>query len=100
MSGAAPTEAASAGRLAIPAQQQQFLAFDFGSKRTGVASGNRLLAHAPSPPAAAASPDPRSPLPSPPSLLPSGSPGLRPCTLSVLPGLDLPQPSVAPGPAR
>lgn len=43
MSGAAPTEAASAGRLAIPAQQQQFLAFDFGSKRTGVASGNRLL---------------------------------------------------------
>ncbi len=44
MSGAAPTEAASAARrLAIPAQQQQFLAFDFGSKRTGVASGNRLL---------------------------------------------------------
>lgn len=48
MSGAAPTEAASAsaGRLAIPAQQQQFLAFDFGSKRTGVASGNRLLGQA------------------------------------------------------
>jgi putative holliday junction resolvase len=33
-----------AGRLlrSIPAQQQSFLAFDFGEKRTGVASGNRL----------------------------------------------------------
>jgi putative holliday junction resolvase len=26
----------------IPSQQQSFLAFDFGEKRTGVASGNRL----------------------------------------------------------
>ena len=29
---------------AVPARFQQFLAFDFGLKRTGVASGNRLLA--------------------------------------------------------
>ncbi|MDA7415383.1 Holliday junction resolvase RuvX [Xenophilus arseniciresistens] len=28
---------------AVPAQHQSFLAFDFGTKRTGVASGNRLL---------------------------------------------------------
>ncbi len=28
----------------IPAQQQSFLAFDFGEKRTGVASGTRLTA--------------------------------------------------------
>ncbi len=28
---------------AVPAQHQTFLAFDFGLKRTGVASGNRLL---------------------------------------------------------
>lgn len=28
---------------ALPASQQQFLAFDFGAKRTGVASGNRVL---------------------------------------------------------
>ncbi len=33
-----------AGRLkrSVPAQQQSFLAFDFGEKRTGVASGTRL----------------------------------------------------------
>ncbi len=30
----------------IPAQQQSFLAFDFGEKRTGVASGNRLTSSA------------------------------------------------------
>ncbi|KAF1023405.1 MAG: putative pre-16S rRNA nuclease [Paracidovorax wautersii] len=36
-------EAASA---AVPSAQQSFLAFDFGPKRTGVATGNRLLAHA------------------------------------------------------
>jgi putative holliday junction resolvase len=37
-----------AGRLlrSIPAQQQSFLAFDFGVKRTGVASGTRLTATA------------------------------------------------------
>jgi putative Holliday junction resolvase len=29
-------------RRHIPSQQQSFLAFDFGEKRTGVASGNRL----------------------------------------------------------
>lgn len=31
---------------AVPASQQSFLAFDFGTKRTGAASGNRLLARA------------------------------------------------------
>ena len=33
-----------AGRAlrSVPAQQQSFLAFDFGTKRTGVATGNRL----------------------------------------------------------
>jgi putative holliday junction resolvase len=31
---------------AVPSHFQQFLAFDFGLKRTGVASGNRLLARA------------------------------------------------------
>lgn len=30
----------------VPATQQTFLAFDYGQKRTGVASGNRLLKHA------------------------------------------------------
>ncbi len=35
MSGAAPTEAASAVRLAVPAQLQTFLAFDFGSQTHG-----------------------------------------------------------------
>jgi putative holliday junction resolvase len=29
-------------KRSIPAQQQSFLAFDFGEKRTGVASGTRL----------------------------------------------------------
>jgi putative holliday junction resolvase len=29
-------------RRTIPPQQQSFLAFDFGEKRTGVATGNRL----------------------------------------------------------
>lgn len=33
----------SATAAAVPAQHQSFLAFDFGIKRTGVASGNRLL---------------------------------------------------------
>ncbi len=32
--------------VSVPAQHQTFLAFDFGLKRTGVASGNRLLAAA------------------------------------------------------
>ncbi len=30
----------------VPAHLQTFLAFDFGIKRTGVATGNRLLTHA------------------------------------------------------
>ena len=29
--------------VVVPAQHQSFLAFDFGTQRTGVASGNRLL---------------------------------------------------------
>jgi putative Holliday junction resolvase len=31
---------------AVPARFQSFLAFDFGTRRTGVASGNRLLSNA------------------------------------------------------
>lgn len=41
-----PTSSASAAhssRVQVPASQQQFLALDFGAKRTGVATGNRLL---------------------------------------------------------
>ena len=38
--------AASAARPDVPASLQSFLSFDFGAKRTGVASGNRLLAGA------------------------------------------------------
>lgn len=33
----------AAGQAAVPAHFQQFLAFDFGTKRTGCASGNRVL---------------------------------------------------------
>ena len=33
----------SAHESTVPAQQQTFLAFDYGLKRTGVAVGNRLL---------------------------------------------------------
>lgn len=32
--------------LEVPAYFSSFLAFDYGTKRTGVASGNRLLSHA------------------------------------------------------
>ena len=42
----APAPAASASSsvpAAVPAHVQTFLAFDYGLKRTGVASGNRLL---------------------------------------------------------
>ena len=42
----APAPAASASSsvpAAVPAHFQTFLAFDYGLKRTGVASGNRLL---------------------------------------------------------
>ena len=35
--------ALSGGGASVPAHFQSFLAFDFGLKRTGVASGNRLL---------------------------------------------------------
>ncbi|MEJ8855839.1 Holliday junction resolvase RuvX [Variovorax robiniae] len=38
--GPAPTAAAS---VSVPSHFQSFLAFDFGLKRTGVASGNRLM---------------------------------------------------------
>jgi putative Holliday junction resolvase len=39
----APEPSASSSSVAVPAHFQSFLAFDFGLKRTGVASGNRLL---------------------------------------------------------
>lgn len=42
----APAPPASSVPLAVPSHFQSFLAFDFGLKRTGVASGNRLLASA------------------------------------------------------
>ncbi|MDQ0568317.1 putative Holliday junction resolvase [Variovorax paradoxus] len=43
----APVPAASPSvPVAVPSHFQSFLAFDFGLKRTGVASGNRLLATA------------------------------------------------------
>lgn len=35
-----------AALTAVPAHHQSFLAFDFGTRRTGVASGNRLLGRA------------------------------------------------------
>ncbi|QXL84429.1 Holliday junction resolvase RuvX [Comamonas sp. NLF-1-9] len=37
---------AGPGQPPPPATLQSFLAFDYGIKRTGVATGNRLLAHA------------------------------------------------------
>ena len=43
----------------VPAQFQSFLAFDFGLKRTGVASGNRLLKTATPQPTVAAEGDAR-----------------------------------------
>ncbi|MFH0130757.1 Holliday junction resolvase RuvX [Variovorax sp. EL159] len=43
MSDSAPSSSAP---VVVPAHFQTFLAFDFGLKRTGVASGNRLLATA------------------------------------------------------
>lgn len=39
----APVPSASPVSVAVPLHFQSFLAFDFGLKRTGVASGNRLL---------------------------------------------------------
>jgi len=39
----APASAPAPVPAAVPAHFQSFLAFDFGAKRTGVASGNRLL---------------------------------------------------------
>ena len=41
-----PALDAALNSVAVPATQQQFLAFDFGSRRTGVASGNRLMSNA------------------------------------------------------
>ena len=42
----APASANSSVPVPVPSHFQTFLAFDFGLKRTGVASGNRLLATA------------------------------------------------------
>ncbi|SFQ31375.1 Holliday junction resolvase RuvX [Variovorax sp. 770b2] len=42
----APAPASSSVPVPVPSHFQTFLAFDFGLKRTGVASGNRLLASA------------------------------------------------------
>jgi putative Holliday junction resolvase len=42
----APAPASSFVPVPVPSHFQTFLAFDFGLKRTGVASGNRLLASA------------------------------------------------------
>jgi putative Holliday junction resolvase len=42
MSGSAMPDGA-APSLSVPSHFQSFLAFDFGQRRTGVASGNRLL---------------------------------------------------------
>ena len=42
----APAPPVSSVPVAVPAHFQIFLAFDFGLKRTGVASGNRLLSTA------------------------------------------------------
>ncbi|WGT63209.1 Holliday junction resolvase RuvX [Variovorax paradoxus] len=39
----APVPSVSPVPVAVPSHFQSFLAFDFGLKRTGVASGNRLL---------------------------------------------------------
>ncbi|AGU51823.1 putative holliday junction resolvase [Variovorax paradoxus B4] len=39
----APVPPAAPVAVAVPSHFQSFLAFDFGLKRTGVASGNRLL---------------------------------------------------------
>lgn len=38
-----PAQPTASVQPAVPAQFQTFLAFDFGLKRTGVASGNRML---------------------------------------------------------
>ena len=42
----APMPDSAAPPASVPPRFQSFLAFDFGQKRTGVASGNRLLGHA------------------------------------------------------
>jgi putative Holliday junction resolvase len=43
---ASPVTAPVIAPVAVPDHLQSFLAFDFGHKRTGLASGNRLLASA------------------------------------------------------
>ncbi len=43
MSAVVMPDNASAAPVSVPAHFQSFLAFDFGQKRTGVATGNRLL---------------------------------------------------------
>lgn len=42
-SASAPAVSAGDAQQPVPAHIQQFLAFDFGTRRTGAASGNRLL---------------------------------------------------------
>ena len=41
-----PASTPASASAPVPAHFQSFLAFDYGTKRTGVASGNRLLKHA------------------------------------------------------
>ncbi len=41
-----PAPTASSAAVPVPPQLERFLAFDYGARRTGVASGNRLLASA------------------------------------------------------
>jgi putative Holliday junction resolvase len=43
MSAVVMPDNAGAAPVSVPAHFQNFLAFDFGQKRTGVATGNRLL---------------------------------------------------------
>ncbi len=43
MSGTPPPSAPLAGSPEVPAHYQSFLALDFGLRRTGVATGNRML---------------------------------------------------------
>ena len=55
----APAPAPSSVPVPVPSHFQSFLAFDFGLKRTGVASGNRLLRTAPPQPTIKAEGDAR-----------------------------------------
>ena len=59
VSAPTPDAAPVSAPTAVPAHFQSFLAFDFGLKRTGVASGNRLLKTATPQPTVAAEGDAR-----------------------------------------